>query len=140
MASEFCLAAYIIQSFDCHFSLVYFSGIKYIIACQMSLLAGKMRPNARQLDNGYYYLFTMSQLEVRPVIGTFEKQAPTDTLLNRFSKSDDSPLRLTLLFTIVFTPRKNKRWTARKWESHLRNHGLTPSEKKTLVAKRLILR
>ena len=42
-------------------------------------------------------------------------------LLDRFSESDDSSLRLSLLLTIVFTSPKNKRWTARKWESHLLN-------------------
>ena len=109
-----------------------------------------MRPNARQLDNGYCYLFTMSQLEVRPVIGTFERQAPADTLLDRFSKGDDSPLRLTLLLNDVNSSIDNRVHSAEKKAMDgpemgitstgiKRNHGLTPSEKKTFVAKRLIL-
>ena len=35
MASRFWLAAYIVRLFDSHFSLGYFSRLKYILACQI---------------------------------------------------------------------------------------------------------
>ena len=35
MASRFWLAAYIVRLIDSHFSLVHFSGLKYILACQI---------------------------------------------------------------------------------------------------------
>ena len=48
MASRLWLAAYIVQLFDFHFSLIYFSGLKYILARQIL----HFRPqNARQSDN-----------------------------------------------------------------------------------------
>ena len=51
MASRFWLAAFkIVRLFDFHFSLVYFSGLRYI-------LARKMHHNAQQSDNNCYYNF-----------------------------------------------------------------------------------
>ena len=49
MASRFWLAASIVWLFDSHFSLVHFSGLKYIVA-------RKMRHNARQSDNNNCYI------------------------------------------------------------------------------------
>ena len=46
---RFWLAAYIVQLFYSHFSLVSFSGLKYILARQ--ILGCKVRHNARQSDN-----------------------------------------------------------------------------------------
>ena len=51
MASQFWLAAYIIQLFDYHFSLVYFRGLKYN-------LANQILQNVQQNDNDRIY-FTM---------------------------------------------------------------------------------
>ena len=48
MARRFGLAAYIVRLFDSHFSLVYFSGLQYI-------LARKMLYDARQRDNEIYF-------------------------------------------------------------------------------------
>ena len=48
MALRFGLAAYIVRLFDSHFSLVYFSGLQYI-------LARKMLYDARQRDNDIYF-------------------------------------------------------------------------------------
>ena len=67
-------------------------------------------------------------------------------LLDRFSKSDDSPLRLTLLSEDVNSSLDNCVHSEKKAmdgseigiTSTELSHGLTPSEKKTLVAKRLI--
>ena len=69
-------------------------------------------------------------------------------LLDRFSKSDDSPFRLTLLPEDMNSSLDNRVHSAEKQAmggsemgitSIKRSHGLvTPSEKKTLVAKRLI--
>ena len=42
MASRLWLAAYIVRLFDSHFSLVYFSGLKYILAAKFSILGRKM--------------------------------------------------------------------------------------------------
>ena len=64
-----------------------------------------------------------------------------------FSKSDDSPLRITLLSENVNSSLDNRVHSAEKQAmdgsemgitSIKRSHGLTPSEKKTLIAKRLI--
>ena len=67
-------------------------------------------------------------------------------LLDRFGKSDDSPLRLTLLPEDVNSSLDNRIHSEKQAmdgsemdiTSTKRSHGLTPSEKKTLVAKRLI--
>lgn len=51
-ASRFWLADYIIQLFDSHFSLFYFSWIMCILAHQILLTASKMcHINAQQSDN-----------------------------------------------------------------------------------------
>ena len=68
-------------------------------------------------------------------------------LLDRFSKSHDSSLRLSLLHEDVNSSLDDRVHSTEKQAmdgsemgitSIKRGHGLTPSEKKTLVAKRLI--
>ena len=65
-------------------------------------------------------------------------------VLDRFSKSDDDPFRLTLLPEDVNSSLDNRVHSEKQAmemgiTSTKRSHGLTPSEKKTLVAKRLTL-
>ena len=67
-------------------------------------------------------------------------------LLDRFNKSDDDPFRLTLLPEDVNSSLDNRVHSEKQAmdgsemgiTSTKRSHGLTPSEKKTLVAKTLI--
>ena len=48
---------WLVISYDSHFSLVYryFSGLKYILARQISILTRKMRHNARQSDDNIQF-------------------------------------------------------------------------------------
>jgi len=58
MASRLWLAAYIVQLFNSQFSLVYFSGLKYILARQIL----HFRPqNARQSDNDVWYFQAINE-------------------------------------------------------------------------------
>ena len=50
-------ASYVVRLFDSHFSLVYFSGVKYILARQILHFVRKMRRNARQSDYNWRYFF-----------------------------------------------------------------------------------
>ena len=45
MDSRFLLAAFIVRLFDSHFSLAYFSRLKYILAAKFSIVDLKMRHN-----------------------------------------------------------------------------------------------
>ena len=81
------------------------------------------------------------------LISSWINKSSSLPLLDRFSKRDDSPLRLTLLSEDVNSSLDDRVHSVEKQAmdgsemeitSIKRSHGLTPSGKKTLVAKRLI--
>lgn len=81
------------------------------------------------------------------LISSWINKSSSLPFLDRFSKRDDSPFRLTLLAEDVNSSLDDRVHSVEKQAmdgsemgitSIKRSHGLTPSEKKTLIAKRLI--